>query len=222
MQEQQEREPLSTPAILTIIVLCLLGLGAIVLFGWQTWEFVDWLLPSERLLMKILAVLNFDGFSYVWLAAGLFLARILQSTTRSFTLIAGIVDFVLSLACTVIQMTLQSAERFFIHIDPNVVYLAYAVIVIALVINITTLMAIVHIELPILLGLPPKPKKRRRFFAQAQTTAQERTFSSAEVQAMLEAVKSGQKAVGPDTSPLAEAPSPAKKASQNGASQNGK
>ena len=152
MATQRRRKPLSTMAILTLIILAILAAGAIGLFAYQTWEFVNWLFPVENLLMKILAVVNFDIFSYVWLMVGLFLAPLLHPTSKSLAFIVGIVTFILSLACSVIQMMLAQSERFLTAIDPKIIYFAYALVILALVINIVTVLTLLHIQWPYISG----------------------------------------------------------------------
>jgi hypothetical protein len=150
---------LGPAAIGVIIALSVAGTGAVILFGWQTWEFVNWLLPTDSLLMKILAVVNFDVFSYIWLATGLFLGRHIEKVSKDMTFIAGIVTLLLSLACSVIQMTIQRDERFLTNIDPNQVDLAYGMIIIALIWNIITILILLHVEWPFISG----EKQRERF-----------------------------------------------------------
>ncbi|MFL5628742.1 MAG: hypothetical protein ACJ788_24440 [Ktedonobacteraceae bacterium] len=216
-QENQEELELShsPAAVITLIALALLFLGAIAFFGYQTWQFVNWLLPEDSLLMKVLAVINFDVFSYVWLAVGLFLARWTQPLTRTLAVIAGIVTFLLSLGCSVIQIMIASAERFGTNTNMDLVYTAYAFIIVALVWNISTLLGILHIQWPYISGYhpPKKPKNKKGLFglgkkavpapqpkeatyaqvgtsvqptAQEQSTQQERVFTLDELKVALE------------------------------------
>lgn len=131
-----------------LIVLAALGLGTAVLFGYQTWELVNWVLPQEAMLMKILAVLAFDGFSYLWLAASRFLKYQLRPGAKGWCQVTGVIDLVLSLICSIIQMNIAEAERYVYQIDIHLVYLANIIIVAAVVLNLVTLLAVVHIQFP--------------------------------------------------------------------------
>src|SRR5579863_9166280 len=38
----------------------------LILFGWQTWQFVNFLFPDDQLLMKVLTFISFDFMALVW------------------------------------------------------------------------------------------------------------------------------------------------------------
>lgn len=218
-QEEQLDLKSSPAAIVTLIALALLFLGAVIFFGFQTWGFVNWLFPDDGLMMKILAVVNFDLFSYVWLSVGLFLARWIQPMSRTLAVIAGVVTFLLSLGCSIIQIMIGNAERFGTNTNMDFVYTADAFIIVALVWNICTLLGLIHIQWPYISGYnpPKKPQgKGRGWFGKKQTsTPVQQQLSASSTPSHDADYAEFQAWRDQQTSPLAQ-PELETKASQNG------
>jgi hypothetical protein len=143
-----------------IIVLSLLFTCAVGLFAWQTWEFVNFLIPQENWLMKYLAVANFDVMSLVWLLGELILRPWLDHNTKVTMGIAGGIDFLLSTAATVIQLTVVASLRFTAttDINPILIYIAYGVIALTLVVNIIAFIIVIRVEWPYIIGEKMRPQ----------------------------------------------------------------
>jgi hypothetical protein len=137
---------------IVIILMGVLFATAVGLFAWQTWEFVNFLLPTENWLMKYLAVANFDVMSITWFMAELFLRKYLTNGAKTAMIIAGGNDFVLSTIATVIQLTIVASLRFDTAINPVAVYVAYGTIVLALVVNIITFIIVIKSQWPFIIG----------------------------------------------------------------------
>lgn len=146
-----EKRPIPWYGVLAIILVSALGVGALVLFAFQTWEFVDWLFPSEQFLYKALAVANFDVMSVVWISLELFVP--LTHASKNTAIIAGGFDFVLSIFCTVVQMVRSSQSQFAASaLAPGWITFAYVLIILALVINLVSLLVLFRSEWPYISG----------------------------------------------------------------------
>jgi len=146
------RKKLGAVAWTLILVLAALFVSAVALFAWQTWEFVNFLLPQENWLMKYLAVANFDVMSLIWLLGELILRPWLTHETKTTMSIAGGIDFLLSTLATVIQLTVVASLRFSSDINPILIYVAYGVIAFALVVNIISFIIVIRIQWPYIIG----------------------------------------------------------------------
>jgi hypothetical protein len=154
------RHHLPARAWIMIILMSVLATSAIVVFAWQTWEFVNWLLPSEQWLIKMLAVANFDIMSLVWILADLFLP--LEPNAKVTAAIAGGIDFFFSTVATVLELTVVAAIRFNQDIWPPYIYIAYAVIALTLVVNLVSFILVIRIQWPHIISnenlTPAQPK----------------------------------------------------------------
>lgn len=137
---------------LAVLILILLGLCALGLFAYQTWEFVSWLFPSESFGYRILALVNFDVFSTVWLCLHLFVY--LQPGAKKASQIAGTIDLILSLVCTVIELMRQASQQLIgmYNPDPNMIASGMAIVVIALLVNFLSLLAVLYSQWPVISG----------------------------------------------------------------------
>lgn len=137
---------------LFILAFAVLFTAAIFVFAWQTWEFVNFLLPSENWLMKYLAVGNFDIMSLVWMLGELVLFHWLTDASRVTMGLAGGIDFFLSTCATVIQLTVISSLRFGTPINPVLIYVAYGIIAFALVVNLISFIIVIRSQWPYIIG----------------------------------------------------------------------
>ena len=235
-----QKRKLGAVGWLLILILAALFVSAVALFAWQTWEFVNFLLPQENWLMKYLAVANFDVMSLFWLMGELILRPWLEHNTKVTMAIAGGIDFALSTLATVIQLTVVASLRFASSINPILIYVAYGVIAFALVVNIISFIIVIRIQWKYIVGdeqVTPSPQRggnQQASFAQiahvtppVTVTPEQPAFSQSEEVARLQRLKEAaeqrgysieklERMLGVDTSPKATAPLDTTQASQPG------
>ncbi len=116
-------------------ILPIIYVGAIVYFAYQTWELVDHLFPSENLPMKIGTVLTFDFMAAIWMCVKMF-ARF--RVWANYGLAKGMwrATFALATGASAIQMYLSAVAFTYATVDVRIIYIAYAMVVVAAVVNI--------------------------------------------------------------------------------------
>jgi len=117
------------------VIMPIIYVGAIVYFGYQTWELVDHLFPAEQLSMKIGTVLTFDFMAAIWLAVKMF-ARFRVWSNYGMAKGMWRITFTLATAASAIQMYLQAVSFTYGSVDTRIIYIAYALVVVAAVVNI--------------------------------------------------------------------------------------
>ncbi len=120
-------------------------IGLLILFGFQTWQFVDWLFPNDQLLMKILTVLCFDVMALFWACADLFY-RFASRGARSLVRWAWAISFLLSLLASIFYLVIESMFRFQVTITQTTVNIGYGVTIFALTLNILFLTFWLYLE----------------------------------------------------------------------------
>ncbi len=129
--------------------LLMAGLGIygalLLLFGWQTWQFVSWLFPTDQLLAKILTMLSFDVLAAFWALAHTFY-RFASRGAKAWVVVSWALTFILSLVASVLYLVVQFYYRFNIGVSPGMVNTGYAVSIISLVFNILALMSWLILE----------------------------------------------------------------------------
>ncbi len=115
------------------------------LFGWQTWQFVNWLFPDDQLLAKILTMLSFDILAAFWAVVHTFY-RFASRGAKTWVIIAWGLTFILSLLASILYLVIQFYFRFSISVSPAMVDIGYAVSIVALVFNILALMSWLILE----------------------------------------------------------------------------
>lgn len=120
-------------------------IGLLLLFGFQTWQFVDWLFPNDQLLMKILTVLCFDVMALFWACADLFY-RFASRGARSLVRWAWAISFLLSLLASIFYLVIESMFRFQVTITQTTVNIGYGVTIFALTLNILFLTFWLYLE----------------------------------------------------------------------------
>ena len=129
-----------------LLIAGLVIYGALLLlFGWQTWQFVNWLFPDDQLLAKLLTMLSFDVLAAFWAVVHTFF-RFKSRGAKHWVQIAWAVTFILSLVASVLYLVIQFFFRFQIGVSPAMVNFGYAVSIIALVFNILALMSWLILE----------------------------------------------------------------------------
>lgn len=118
-----------------IIIAGAIYVGLLLYFGWQTWEFVDWLFPAEQLAMKCLTLLSFDIMAFLWACIDLFDRR---KGDKASTLVrwAWGVSFVFSLLASILYLVIANMLRFDVTVSPETVDAGEAITIFALTLNI--------------------------------------------------------------------------------------
>lgn len=119
--------------------------GLLILFGFQTWQFVDWLFPNDQMLMKLLTVLCFDVMALFWACADLFY-RFASRGARTLVRWAWAISFILSLLASIFYLVIESMFRFQITITETTVNIGYGVTIFALTLNILFLTFWLYLE----------------------------------------------------------------------------
>ncbi len=119
--------------------------GLLILFGFQTWQFVDWLFPNDQMLMKLLTVLCFDVMALFWACADLFY-RFASKSARTLVRWAWAISFILSLLASIFYLVIESMFRFQVTITQTTVNIGYGVTIFALTLNILFLTFWLYLE----------------------------------------------------------------------------
>jgi len=117
----------------------------IIVFAFQTWFLVDWLFPSTNLFMKVGTVGSFDVMSIIWAAADTFYEFYRWRSKHIVQAMWGI-TFTLATVCSIIQLYLASSTRLDFKLDPNIIHLSYALVILSLVGNLIALTFVFKIE----------------------------------------------------------------------------
>lgn len=120
-------------------------LGLLILFGYQTWQFVDWLFPSDQMLMKLLTVLCFDVMALFWACVDLFY-RFASRSAHTLVRWAWAISFILSLLASVFYLVIESMFRFQIPLNQQTVDIGYGITIGALTLNILFLTFWLYLE----------------------------------------------------------------------------
>ena len=110
MEELKESNPIM---MIIITGLALIGVG---LMASQTWLFIDYLMPKDAIVMKVLTLCMFDVAALAWTVINVFY----DPPTRGFDLAvkSGMtVDFILATITTVFYCIIAYVLRFSIHFD---------------------------------------------------------------------------------------------------------
>ena len=140
---QIERKHSNIGLFVVISAAYILLLG---LFGWQTWEFVNFLFPDDQLLMKLLTVFSFDVMALIFGAAHLFY-RFAHPHAKSSVAWGWSITNLLSLTATVIYMVIQSMFRFHLVVSTDVVNFGYGVTIAALVFYLAMIAVFLYKEI---------------------------------------------------------------------------
>jgi hypothetical protein len=130
---------------ITFTIASVFLLGFTLLFAWQTWEFVDFLFPSDALLMKILTLLSFDVMLIVYGALDLFY-RFATKTSHNLIKVGWCVAGFLSITTTILFFSISSMLRFQIVVTQAMVNWGYVVVTISVVVNMIILTFFWRIE----------------------------------------------------------------------------
>jgi len=109
--------------------------GLLMLFGWQTWQFVSWLFPADQLIFKILTLFSFDILAALWAIAHTFY-RFASRGAKKWVQIAWGLTFFLSLVASVLYLVIQAYFRFHLSLAPETVNFSYAITIFALVASV--------------------------------------------------------------------------------------
>jgi len=129
-----------------ILALCaIIYIALLVLFAWQTWQFVVWLFPDDALLFRILTLLSFDILAAIWAGVHTFY-HFGSRPAKTWVQICWAVTFIFSLVASVLYLVLLGFFRFHIAVTSAMVDVGYAVCIFSLVLNILGLMAYLILE----------------------------------------------------------------------------
>ena len=118
----------------------------IIAFGVQTWLFVDSFMPHNQLYLKIMTVVSFDGMALVYFLLRMFYKHWNQDSRHAID-VMFIVCMVGSLACTVLWTFLQAINFQWSSVPPLVLWIAYAVVTVAIPVNALVIYYIVDKEI---------------------------------------------------------------------------
>jgi hypothetical protein len=109
---------------------------AIVVLGmaWQTWGFIDWLLPGNAWLMKILVLSMFDIAAFIWFCLRNFYGKITRGAYGLATW-GSILDGILSGLTTVFWFVIQYILKFNVAFQDGLITAMYIVGIIAFIGN---------------------------------------------------------------------------------------
>lgn len=144
MSDNEEQE--SGGALWIRIIFFIVYCCFIIAYATQTFELVQWLFPDDNNFMRGVTVFVCDGCATGYALAEMFYPFRLR---RSKQLVFGmwIFSFVLSTIATVIQIYLQSIHRIPHTIDFGIILVAYGLIIVAFVAQITVLTIILRMEI---------------------------------------------------------------------------
>ena len=128
------------------IVIAIAYIALLLLFGWQTWEFVNVLFPDDQLLMKLLTVFSFDVMALIFGAAHLFY-RFAHPHAKTAVGWGWAITNLLSLVATIIYMVIQSMFRFRVAVSTDVVNFGYGVTIAALVFDLSMIAIFLYSEI---------------------------------------------------------------------------
>lgn len=115
------------------------------LFGWQTWQLVNFLFPAEDIFMMLLTLLSFDIMAAFWTIVHSFYSFHSRGAKQWVT--AGwVITFFLSFVASVLYLSIRSFFRFHLTISTDTVNFGYGVSIFALTFNILVLMAWLLLE----------------------------------------------------------------------------
>lgn len=115
--------------IMTVFMLIFVGTMA-----YQTWAFVDWLMPKDALVMKLLTLLTFDIAATIWTAVDVFYPYATRGSmyaARS----AMVIDYGLAVITTAFYFTLAYIFRFHIGFADVLVIAMYVIAIFSTVLN---------------------------------------------------------------------------------------
>lgn len=120
---------------------------AIVVIGmaWQTWGFIDWLLPNSAWLMKGLVLVNFDIAAFIFFCIRNFFGKI---TKGGYVLASwgAALDGLLSFLTTVFWFVIQYILKYDVSFQDGLVTTMYVVAILAFVLNALFAYFFVEIE----------------------------------------------------------------------------
>ena len=146
MAQEQEQEWETTPTNGPFwFIIGGMYIGMLILFGWQTWQFVNFLFPEDQLLMKVLTLISFDIFALIWACTDLFFSFASRAAKHMVKWAWG-VTFVLSLVASILYLVIQSFFRFHVSISPAMVDWGLSIAIFALTFDILCAMFFLYLE----------------------------------------------------------------------------
>src|SRR5260221_8101324 len=128
-----------------LVIFGVIYLGLLILFGYQTWQLVDWLFPNDQLLMKVLTLFSFDVLAAAWACAHPFY-HFRNRGAKTWVQVAWVLTFLLSLIASILYLVLESFFRFHVQVSNTTVNVGYGISIFALTLNILALTAFLILE----------------------------------------------------------------------------
>ena len=126
-------------------IVYIVYIGLLILFGFQTWQFVNFLFPDDQLTMKVLTLISFDVMALLWGVADLYYA-FASKGAKTAVRTAWVITFLLSLVASILYLAIQAFFRFHIGISVTMVDWGYTISLFALTFNIIILMFFIYLE----------------------------------------------------------------------------
>lgn len=128
-----------------LVVFGLLYAGMLILFGWQTYQFLDFLFPNDQMLMKVLTLISFDVLAFLWGATDLFYSFASRGA-KAIVKWAWLITFLLSLGASILYLVFQSMFRFKLDVSQDMINAGYTISIVALTYNIVSIMFFLYCE----------------------------------------------------------------------------
>ena len=116
-------------------VFVLVQLALLLLFAYQTWEFVNVLYPADYLLMRVLSVFSVDGLALCW-ACLIWFYRFAHPHAKTAARAGKWVDYILSGLISVAYMVMTYTFRFYHITNLNAIQLGTVFTIGALIFNV--------------------------------------------------------------------------------------
>jgi hypothetical protein len=139
------RHQYHAPTSSLLLILGTAYIGLLLLFAWQTWEFVNWLFPDDELTFRILTFVCFDVMAFLWAICDLFY-HFTDYAARTLVRWGWGITFTLSLVASVLFLSIQGFFRFHLQISVDMLNVGYGVSIVALVFNILILTGFLYRE----------------------------------------------------------------------------
>lgn len=131
--------------VIVTVLVYLVYIGLLILFGFQTWQFINFLFPDDQLTMKVLTIISFDIMALLWGVADLYYA-FASKGAKTAVRAAWVITFILSLVASILYLAIQSLFRFHVDVSQTMINWGYIVSLFALTFNIIILMLFIYLE----------------------------------------------------------------------------
>lgn len=117
------------------IIVCIVQVGLLLLFAYQTWEFVNILFPDDLLVMRLLTVFSVDGLAALW-ASLMWFYSFAHPSAKTVAKVGKWIDYTLSAAISITFMVMTYTFRYFHVTDLTWVQVGSVCSIAALILNV--------------------------------------------------------------------------------------